>query len=369
MEVPIYPARNTQHANLPARYVRPGRRQQPGPPVRINFNASRGPRYVTPRRRDMETEQSQERIDAAEAQALPSSQQMADVVLDHRLLRIPIKENNSTPSYTNETESMPQDQILDLLSDSPLGHLPRPRRCSPPLYPTPPRSRYVTPVQSPDALRTDVTPCKPKVLQHSPLRHPLEPAIPIADHLANDKPTGKRRRIPSAWVEASLTPPSHPLPPLPTIASISQDVPPAPIAMHRAPTPPLQDFRIPRKPPPIPKTRPGSKPAALSLFPSSLPSSTVSGNGTLSNDSPPSSLRSGSTLVGTTEGDVCDPPATPTTVISAQKMIEIQQASCSPGQTSGWYDDEDGIERAGLMGRWRGRKGGGWKKVLCCFAG
>lgn len=377
MDTPIRTARNTQTATLPARYVRNGQRQQLGPPLRIAFNASRGPRQEATRRpaqsQESHTCNNGERMlsQDSEIRAPPSSPRSADEIWDDGLLRVRVGEDFSTPFSSNETEPIPQEQDLRLLTDPPLGHLGEPRTFSPSVFPKPPQPKELILGPTLDGPAKVAELSKPKAPQQEwPLHDPSEVATSPAKQLTYQKPTGKRRQLPTAWIEASLSQPSEL--PLPTAAvelpASAREVHPGIISVYRPPTPPQHDFCIPRKPPPIPKAKQAHRPATLSLFPSSPPSANPFVTTNQASATPPSSLRSGSTLVGTPECDANELPTTPTTAVFAQKMADAYRTSGSPGQTSGWYDDEEAIERVGLIERLKARKSGGWKSFVCgCF--
>lgn len=364
MDVPIRSRNDTPTKSLPTRYARQGRRPPPGPPLRIAFNASGGPKqrargwdtraqtfhtYASPGK--MKPHHVRQDI---EVRAPPSSPRSVDEIWEDGVLRVQIREEHSQSFSSNVTEPIPHEQLLDLLTDSPLESYSRPGPLTPSLFPEPPPLKQF--ILQPSTPR----PKERRPLEESPVQEILTPLEMPAKKAAHDRPTGKRRRLPTAWIKHTLSQAPEPTQPLPTAA-----LPPSVISVPRPPTPTSPSFRIPRKPPPIPKSKPTTKPAALSLFPSS-----PAGNPPRSSVSPPGSLRSGSTLVGTSDSDATEVPATPTAAVAAQKMAtaDAYRASCSPGQTSGWYDDDEGIERVGLIGRLRGGKKGGWKRVLCgCF--
>lgn len=309
-------------------------------PLKINFTSSQSQRHTPTRRRSAEyridhhvpvhISMPPARRKDDPFRAPPSSPRTTEEVWDLGLQRL--KSRDDMHPSSSKVETRPLNPAI--MEERPF---------TPSIFPNPPKVASFPSKSTPEAIGHDSPTLKTEQpFTESPLDHkskrmdsPLQDAFePLQTPVKQPaKPTGKRQRLPSAWVSANAAPTSK------LDSARVRCKPDNMSSVDLSGT----DFQIPRKPPPVPKA--AQKPAPLTLFPI-MPAKQVS---------TPVSQRSGSTLVGI---ELDGEPSTPTTLTSAQKLIDGSPTTCSPGQlaTSGWYDDDDGNERNGLMGARKGRR-------------
>lgn len=376
-------------------------------PLRINFNSTRTPRappsrrrsadYWTARHSPLEPGMPLQWRSVSSARTSRPPPRATGEVWDLGLQRIKTREDKRVPLFAGgEAQVVPPTIVEEHVAES--GGLPTAglsltsTSASADAYPspraTPESSSPETPAWKAHRMLDSTSPLEGRsrrIDSHSPLESeaqrmdsPLQDAFePLPMQRLPPKParpTGKRRRVPSARVAIDTEPQIGR-----TNVKYKHNDEYILSPISSADVTPHNEFQIPRKPPPIPKASIAPKPAPLKLFPTTSTSTTTSilspSTASGSAISPPSSLRSASSLD--------NEPATPTTATSsayaplpgvpATKQftdfgsLALTPTGCSPVHTttSGWYDDDDeGNERYGLMGsRGSGRSFAGLKSM------